>query len=92
MKGMIEATSTSAWEPILNAGKGDDASHNCQGVEEPHVKSVPASEDEDDSVSSVLQEEISDKIKFHVANPLATITDMGEEAFEQLSHAAILGA
>lgn len=58
-----EATTTSAWEKILNASKSNDANPDRQGVEEQQMGPGTAPEDDGDSIATVLQEEIAGEVK-----------------------------
>lgn len=87
-KGKMEATSTSAWEKILNSKKSVDANCHREAVEKQQVKLGSAPEGERSLIATVLQEVVADNVKRKVAIVLEAIPDTGEAAFEQLSRAA----
>lgn len=61
-KGRMGASSTSASETILNAGRRDSASHSCEGVEEQQLEPETAPEGSDPVIASVHQELITDEV------------------------------
>lgn len=83
-----EATSTSAWETILNANNTNERNHTCRIVEEPKVGPGPAPEDENYSTANALPEVIANEVKSSVTSALEAIIYMEEGAVEQLLHAA----
>lgn len=91
-KGKNEATSTIAWEATMDAGKSDEASCDCQGVEEQKLEPGTTLEDEDDSIATALQMVIADEVRSQVANVLTKVVDMAEVAAEQLIGADTLTA
>lgn len=91
-KGQKQAKIKSAWETILNGDKRNEANCNRQGVEEQHVKPEPTLDKDDESIAIALHEVISDEVKSHMANALATILHKVEGAVEQLFRAATLSA
>lgn len=91
-KDKKEGTTKSAWETILNAGKGDDANRVRTGVEDKQVEPGPALEDDDHLIATALQEVIANEVKSQVTNALGTIADMVEESVEQRLCAATLSA
>lgn len=84
----MEATWTTAWETILNAGKSDDTNRDCHGVGEQQVESGPAPEDGDDSIATALQEVIPDEVKSQVKNAMVEVLVMVEGAVEHLFQAS----
>lgn len=91
-KGKTEATSTSALEAILNAGKSDESKSDRQWDEEQHVEPGPAPENADDTITTALPKVITNEIKSQVANLLATVLVIGEEAVEQIYRIGTLSA
>lgn len=80
----MDATSTSAWETILNAGKRDDPNCDYQRVEEQKEEPKPTLEVEEDSMANAIQEVIADEFKQKMAYALAAIPGHIEEAVEHL--------
>lgn len=64
----------------LNAGKSNDTSCDRQGVEEEQLEPLLATEDEDESIASVLRKLIPDEVKGQAVSALVTIPSMVEEA------------
>lgn len=57
---------------------------HCQPVEEQKVELGPASRDEEDSITTVLEGLIPNEVESKVTNGLEGVLDTGEEAVDQL--------
>lgn len=79
----MEALFTSIWEPILNSSKCDDTNCECKGDEEQRVDSGPTPDDEDNSVTTTLQQMVADEVQKQVENAMAPISELVEKAVEQ---------
>lgn len=62
-KGQKGATTTIAWQTILNSGKSNDVNEDHQVGEEQQMESAPAPEDDDDSITTALQRLIADEVR-----------------------------
>lgn len=57
-----DVTTTGAWGTILNAGKSNDTSRDCQGGKKKPVGLGLAPEDDYDSITTALQEVIAHEV------------------------------
>lgn len=86
----MEALSTNKWEAILNAVKRDNASGDCQGVEDEQMERRSASQEKEDFVEATLQKVIADQVMQQIESALKAIPKLVEEAVDQLFRAATL--
>lgn len=88
-KDKTEATSTNAWETILNARTGDDASCDVEAAEDQHGNPPPSLEGAKVTMATTFQELIDDVVKQTVENAKVYMPEFFEEV-EQLFPAAEL--
>lgn len=68
---------------ILNPEEREDSKSNDHSIEEQQVETGPASEQANDSIPTTLKEVISEEVRLQVANAMAAIPNILEEAVEQ---------